>query len=203
MASRFAATGITAAALSVLLLTSVAAEAAGDPARGRKLAYTCHGCHGIENYKNAYPNYSVPRLGGQHATYIVAALTEYENRARWHPTMQGLASTLSAQDKADIAAYLEGEKPVVSSGTTVGTAPAAAQACAACHGPDGVGILPEYPVIAGQHPDYIERALKDYRAGKRTNAIMNPFAQQLSDADIAAVAAYFAAQKGLHTLQKR
>ena len=203
MASRLAATGLTAAALSVLLLAPVAAGAAGDPARGRKLAYTCHGCHGIENYKNAYPNYSVPKIGGQHANYLIAALAEYEARARWHPTMQGLASTLTAQDKADIAAFFEGEKPAVSSGTTVGTAPPAAQACAACHGPDGVGILPEYPVIAGQHPDYIERALQDYRSGRRQNAIMNPFAQQLTDADIAAVAAYFSAQKGLHTPRQR
>jgi cytochrome c553 len=185
-----------------VLLTSSLAGAAGDPENGRKLAYTCHGCHGIENYKNAYPNYSVPKLGGQHEQYIVAALVEYENKARWHPTMQGMATTLSAQDKADIAAFFQAE-PVVSAGSTVGTAPAAAQTCAACHGADGVGILPEYPTIAGQHADYIERALKDYRSGKRQNAIMNGFAGQLADADIKALAAYFSAQKGLYTPTKR
>lgn len=185
-----------------VLLTSPLAGAAGDPENGRKLAYTCHGCHGIENYKNAYPNYSVPKLGGQHEQYIVAALVEYETKARWHPTMQGMATTLSAQDKADIAAFFQAE-PVVSDGSTVGTAPAAAQTCAACHGPDGVGILPEYPTIAGQHADYIERALKDYRSGKRQNAIMNGFAGQLADADIKALAAYFSAQKGLYTPTNR
>jgi len=66
-----------------------------------------------------------------------------------------------------------------------------------------VGILPEYPTIAGQHADYIERALKDYRSGKRQNAIMNGFAGQLADADIKALAAYFSAQKGLYTPTKR
>lgn len=202
MASRFAAIGLTVAALSALVLLPSAAQAAGDPENGRKLAYTCQGCHGIENYKNAYPNYSVPKLGGQHADYIMAALAEYESKARWHPTMQGLATTLSAQDKADIAAFFQAE-PVVSSGTTVGTPPAVVQTCAACHGTDGVGILPEYPTIAGQHADYIRQALKDYRSGKRQNAIMNGFAQQLTDADIAAAAAHFSAQKGLYTPSKR
>ncbi len=202
MASRFAAFGLTFVVLTASLLVPVAADAAGDPERGRQLAYTCHGCHGIENYKNAYPNYSVPKLGGQHAEYIMAALAEYEAKARWHPTMQGLAMTLSAQDKADIAAFFQGE-PVVSSGDTVGTPPPVVQTCAACHGTDGVGILPEYPTISGQHGDYIKQALKDYRSGKRQNAIMNGFASQLSDADIKAVAAHYAAQPGLYTPTKR
>jgi len=202
MALKSASFGLAAAALSLGLFASLQAQAAGDPVRGRQLAYTCHGCHGIDNYKNAYPNYSVPRLGGQHAAYIVAALNEYEVKARWHPTMQGMATMLSAQDKEDIAAYLE-EPVVVSSGAVVGTAPATAQTCAACHGPDGVGILPEYPVLAGQHADYIERALSDYRSGKRQNAIMNGFAGQLTDADIKALAAFFSAQPGLRTPSKR
>jgi cytochrome c553 len=201
MALKSASSGLAAAVLSLGLFVSLQAQAAGDPARGRQLAYTCIGCHGIDNYKNAYPNYSVPRLGGQHAAYIVAALGEYESKARWHPTMQGMATMLSAQDKEDIAAYFEAPA-VVSSGKVVGTAPPAAQTCAACHGPDGVGILPEYPVLAGQHADYIERALGDYRSGKRQNAIMNGFAGQLTDADIKALAAFFSAQPGLRTLSK-
>jgi len=203
MASKVAAIGLTAAALTVALLLSAQARAEGDPERGRKLAYTCHGCHGIPDYKNAYPMYSVPKLGGQHAQYIVAALNEYEAKARWHPTMQGLASTMTAQDKADIAAFFEGDAAVESSGEVVGTPPDVAQTCVACHGPDGVGILPEYPTLAGQHGDYISKALHDYRSGERQNAIMNGFATQLSDADIEAVAAHFARQKGLYTPSKR
>jgi cytochrome c553 len=202
MASRSAASGLAVAVFALVLLAPAAAGAEGDAVRGRTLAYTCQGCHGIPDYKNAYPNYSVPKLGGQHAEYIVAALGEYQSGARWHPTMRGLATTLSPEDKRDIAAFLQDEV-VVSSGKTVGTAPAAAQTCAACHGPDGVGILPEYPVIAGQYGDYIERALKDYRSGRRQNAIMNGFAGQLSDNDIKALAAYFAAQEGLYTPRKR
>ena len=88
-------------AAATLVLVSFAAQADGDTARGAKLAYSCLGCHGIENYKNAYPKYSVPKLGGQNRAYIVAALAEYKAGARWHPTMRGFATDLSSQDRAD------------------------------------------------------------------------------------------------------
>ena len=60
---------------------------------------------------------------------------------------------------------------------------------------DGVGITPQYPTLAGQHPDYLVRALTDYKRGGRKNAIMSGFASQLSDADIKAIAAYYSAQR--------
>ena len=88
-----------------LAFTALAAQADGDAERGHKLAYTCLGCHGIENYKNAYPKYSVPKLGGQNTAYLVAALGEYKAGDRWHPTMKGLATSLTDQDRADLAAY--------------------------------------------------------------------------------------------------
>ena len=64
-------------AVTLLAAVSLAARADGNAASGQKLAYSCLGCHGIENYKNSYPKYSVPKLGGQHKAYIVSALTEY------------------------------------------------------------------------------------------------------------------------------
>ena len=87
-----------------------AAAVTGDAARGRTLTYTCQGCHGITGYKNAYPNYHVPRIGGQSETYLLNALTEYKQGKRKHPTMQAQAQSFSAQDIADIAAYLSGLK---------------------------------------------------------------------------------------------
>ena len=87
-----------------------AASLTGDAARGRTLTYTCQGCHGITGYKNAYPNYHVPRIGGQSPQYLINALTEYKQGARKHPTMQAQAQSFSAQDIADIAAYLSGLK---------------------------------------------------------------------------------------------
>ena len=78
----------------------------GDAARGRQLVYTCQGCHGVTGYKNAYPSYHVPRLGGQSEVYLLNALTEYKKGTRKHPTMQAQAQSFSDQDIANIAAYL-------------------------------------------------------------------------------------------------
>lgn len=189
------------AASAALALASLAAHADGDPARGEKLAYTCLGCHGIENSKNAYPKYSVPKLGGQNEAYIIAALTEYQSGARWHPTMRGLAAGLSDQDCADLAAYFGAAAPDIAGAEPAGTPPEQAATCVACHGRNGAGTMAEYPNIAGQHADYIEQALNDYRLGKRKNPLMEPFAQQLSREDIEALAAFFSKQKGLKTLE--
>lgn len=91
----------------LLLAVAGAAQAAGDPVVGERKATTCLGCHGVEGYRNAYPSYHVPKLAGQHAKYIVAALTAYANGNRQHPTMQAQGSALSEQDILDIAAYFE------------------------------------------------------------------------------------------------
>jgi cytochrome c553 len=93
-------------AVTALAFASTSAFAKGDPVEGKKLVYTCTGCHGIDGYKNAYPNYHVPRLGGQNEQYIINALTEYKKGERAHPTMRAQAESFSAQDIANIAAYL-------------------------------------------------------------------------------------------------
>jgi cytochrome c553 len=72
----------------------------------------------------------------------------------------------------------------------------AAQVCAACHGPDGnKPSAPDQPILAGQHYDYLVRALTDYKIGRRNNPIMKGFAAQLSKQDIEDLAAWFANQK--------
>ena len=83
-----------------------AAALTGDATRGKGLTYTCRGCHGVEGYKNAYPSYHVPKLGGQSEVYLRNALMEYRGAKRKHPTMQAQAESFSEQDIADIAAYL-------------------------------------------------------------------------------------------------
>ncbi|WP_369981365.1 c-type cytochrome [Xanthomonas bundabergensis] len=82
------------------------AAAAGNAGNGKLLTYTCQGCHGVTGYKNAYPSYRVPKIGGQSAQYLTQALTEYRLGKRKHPTMQAQAESFSDQDIADIAAYL-------------------------------------------------------------------------------------------------
>jgi cytochrome c553 len=69
--------------------------------------------------------------------------------------------------------------------------------CAACHGADGNSAVPDFPRLAGQQPDYLVKALKDYQSGARKNAIMAPQAANLTDQDIADLAAYFSTQNGL------
>lgn len=82
----------------------------GNAKNGYELTYTCQGCHGVVGYKNAYPNYHVPRIGGQSPQYLVNALTEYRKGTRKHPTMQAQSQSFSEQDIADIAAFLSGLK---------------------------------------------------------------------------------------------
>lgn len=72
-----------------------------------------------------------------------------------------------------------------------------AKTCAACHGPDGNSAAPDFPRLAGQHYDYLVKALSDYKAGERKNAIMAPQAANLSKRDIEDLAAYFSQQQGL------
>jgi len=183
-----------ALSLTIAGLASPGLASAADIARGEKLAYTCHGCHGIPNYKNAYPVYSVPKLGGQHAPYLVAALKAYASGERAHATMHSHAATMTAQDMQDMAAYLAGQE-LKPTGKAVGTTPKAAQTCVACHGNDGIGILPEYPNLAGQHEDYIRHALTAYRSGQRKNAVMGGMAAALTDADIRELARYYSSQR--------
>jgi cytochrome c553 len=94
-------------AFAVAVTLSLPAFAAGNVEAGRVKANTCMGCHGIPQYNNVYPTYRVPKLGGQHHDYVVAALKGYRSGERPHKTMQAQAANLSDQDIEDIASYLE------------------------------------------------------------------------------------------------
>jgi cytochrome c553 len=165
----------------------------GDAARGKQLAYTCNGCHAISNYKNVYPTYSVPKLHGQRPQYLVAALKAYKSGERSHGTMHSQASSMNDQDMADVAAYLAGTEVLTESKSDVPAdqRPKASEVCLACHGTNGVGITPDYPTIAGQHADYIVRALTDYKKGGRKNAVMAGMAANLTQEDIEALAEFY------------
>ncbi|MEM7762485.1 MAG: c-type cytochrome [Pseudomonadota bacterium] len=198
-------------AVAACLAITTPAIAEGDIESGKVLAYTCLGCHGIEGYRNPYPSYRVPRLGGQHAAYIEIALKAYRSGERSHATMQAQAGSLSDQDIADIAAYFasKGEAndgPVVTSGVAEGKEKSAT--CVACHGEKGLSVNEIWPNLAGQHEDYLANALRQYRLAnaeetngeyQRNNAVMAGLASVLTDEDIEALAAYFAAQDGLYT----
>ena len=176
----------------------------GDPVHGKAISYTCLGCHGVDGYRNAYPNYSVPKLVGQHPEYILAALQEYRGDQRSHVTMHSQASTLSDQDMVDIAAYLSGTVLTPAAApANAPPAPAAVAVCAACHGPTGISTVPNYPNLAGQHADYLKREIAEYKDGGRKNAIMAAMAATIKDSDVEALADYFSrVQPSLSTLRR-
>ncbi len=104
---------LLAGCLALLASFAVQAQtpaADGAAEKGKQLAYTCQGCHGVTGYKNAYPTYSVPKITGQSQEFLVNALTAYKKGTRKHPTMQAQAQSFSDEDIAAIASYLSSLK---------------------------------------------------------------------------------------------
>jgi cytochrome c553 len=192
-----------AALVLVVGIFAQSANAEGDVERGKVQGYTCLGCHGIDGYRNAYPSYRVPKLGGQKAGYLIVALQGYRNGTRQHPTMISQASSLSDQDIEDVAAYLAtlGAETVAAGGVS-GTSLEAAQTCVACHGQNGISMSPAWPTLAGQHEDYLVHALNQYRDGSRKDVVMGSLVADMSDETVAQLAAYFASLEGLETSTK-
>lgn len=183
------------------------AQAQDDTEAGKYAFATCSGCHAVPGYTNAYPTYRVPRLGGQYAEYIVAALQAYKAGQRNHATMTANAHALSDQAMADIGAYLaafdgSARPGPVRGNPSAGAGKAEQGGCAGCHGADGNdSTAPNFPKLAGQYEDYLIKALREYRSGEREQAIMNGIAAELSDQDIADLAAFYASRtSGLATV---
>lgn len=195
--TKIAATKVAIVLMGLWVAQSASAE--GDAANGATLGYSCLGCHGIEGYRNAYPSYRVPKLGGQKASYLVVALNGYRDGTRAHPTMQAQAASLSDQQIEDVAAYLASidAETVTSSSDAPGIE--SATTCVACHGQNGIGLSPIWPTIAGQHEDYMVHALNQYRDGVRTDPVMSSMAAALTDEDVLALARYYSRLSGLQT----
>ena len=190
----------TAALLLAAHLFAHPALAEGDAEAGKELAYSCLGCHGIEGYRNAYPSYRVPKLGGQKAAYLVIALKGYRDGTRQHPTMTGQASSLSDEQIENVAAYLASiGGDTVAGGGSKDTSFDKAQACTACHGNNGVSVNAIWPTLAGQHEDYLLQTLRAYRDGTRKDPVMSAQAQLIAEDDLAILAKYFASLEGLET----
>jgi cytochrome c553 len=181
---------------------------AGDAANGQKKAAMCIGCHGIPNYRASFPEiHQVPMISGQGAKYIVSALAAYKKGERKHPTMRGIAGSLSEQDMADVAAFYAGHQ--VPASTAAVAVPSAAVAellkkgnCASCHGDNlNKPIDASYPKLAGQHADYLFVALKSYKTENnanvgRGNAIMGGMAKPFTNAELKTLANYIGSMPG-------
>lgn len=184
---------------------------AGDAAAGQKKIANCIGCHGIEGYQASFPEiHRVPKIAGQNAKYLAAALTAYKKGDRKHPTMRGNAASLSEQDMADVAAYYESLGKSGSAGapgqpitpTPAVTALLQKGNCATCHGANfSTPIDPSYPKLAGQYPDYLYVALKAYQTEHnpqvgRSHAIMSAQAKPFSHPELKALADYIGSLPG-------
>lgn len=202
-----------------LLSLTMWAAADADPARGEQLSETCVACHGSDGNSPA-PNF--PKLAGIGEKYLLKQLEDIRSGEREVIEMAGMLDNFSEQDLADLAAYYNSQTMQLSGAEAMnvqihtgeqvdalelgqriyrgGNAQSQVPACTGCHSPQGLGNEPAaYPRLSGQHAQYVEQQLRDYRAGDRTNdtdaQIMRGVAQFLSDAEIIALANYIA---GLH-----
>jgi len=199
---------VAAATLTAAAISAHAQGISGDAQAGQKKADMCIGCHGIPGYQNSFPEiHKVPMISGQTDKYMVAALNAYKKGERKHPSMRGIAASLSDQDMADLAAYYASHV-----GKTAPETPRSAStqvaaliekgACISCHGANfSKPIDPSYPKLGGQHADYLFVALKAYtvegnqKVG-RANGIMAGIAKQYTPAEMRAMAKYIASLDG-------
>lgn len=197
-----------AIAALVAFIATTGAQAAGDAAAGQTKAAICAACHGMDGNSPANPVW--PKLAGQHPTYIQKQIADFKSGARKDPTMTAMATPLSDQDAADLAAYFSGQALAVGSANAekaalgkkiyqAGLADKKVAACMACHGPSGAGNPgAKFPSLSGQHAPYVSKALKDFRSGSRSNDpsnMMRDIAIKMTDPEIEAVAEYIT---GLH-----
>ena len=179
----------------------------GDYQKGQKLAVVCAACHG-DNGISLNPEW--PNLAGQHYSYLVKQLRDYQQGKRKSAVMAPLVANLSAEDIKNIATFYS-QLPLAQGKTQQQYLARGQQlyrggdfnkhitACIACHGPDGKGNGPAgFPVLSGQHAAYNAQQLQAFKNGDRNNdlyGIMRDISSRMSDEDMQAVASY---TEGLH-----
>ena len=211
---RSIATVTAMTALAMFSLAQAADEkkaAAADPAKGEAI-YTngdtarglpaCVSCHGAAGASAIAQN---PKLAAQHEAYVYKQLLNFKGPDRKNPIMTTYANMLTDDEMKNIAAYLDKQpvkpgaaknKDTVEIGKRIyraGIADKNVPACASCHGPTGAGIPAQFARLGGQHQEYTNTQLMNFRTGVRKNSIqMTTIAKRLSDDEMLAVADYIA-----------
>lgn len=192
MATRFALT----VGLGVLLGAGVAAQEpapaealTGDAAAGKMLSGQCRTCHGSDGFAKIP---IAPHIAGEPAGYLARQLTDFREGRREHEMMTVVAASLTDQQIADLAAWYSSHQVTAELTADPAGAP---QDCVACHGADGIAVIPEAPNLAAETNIYLDTQLKAFRSGKRINEIMQPIAEGLDDATIRAAADWYGAVK--------
>jgi cytochrome c553 len=188
-----------------VLANEPAAATQPDPAKGAVAAAACQACHLADGSRGLPAN---PILQGQHPEYIIKQITEFKEGKRKNAVMTGMAATIPDAEVANIAAFYAGKqakpgfaknKETLALGEQIyrgGILARQVPACAGCHSPDGAGLPAQYPRLGGQHADYTESQLNNFRSGARSNSPqMMAIAAKLNDREIKALADYVA---GLH-----
>lgn len=180
---------------------------AGDAAKGKEKAVACVACHGNDGNSPLAIN---PKLAGQNEKYLIKQLQDFKSGTRANATMQPMASMLSEEDMANVAAYYASQKvqhaavpeEYIALGEKLyrsGDSDRDIPACMACHGAQGYGMSAAgFPALGGQHPDYTKAQLMAFRNGDRNNDannVMRDVVAKMSDKQIEALAYYLA---GLH-----
>lgn len=177
----------------------------GDPVAGKDKAELCKGCHGEDGNS---PDPLIPKLAGQYGMYIAKQVRNYQASIRTHQIMGAVAASVTDDDLADISAFfavqpmMKGDSPssnqVGKNLFDKGDLSRMMVPCGNCHGATGKGQNPRnplFPVIGGQHKDYLRGQILSFRKGDRNNSpggVMNITVQRLSDAEIEALAEYVA-----------
>ncbi len=189
--------------LAIAATTPALAQIAGSAEAGQAKAITCAACHGTDG-NSVNPEW--PSLAGQHESYLASSLQTFRSGERQNVLMSAMATTLSDQDIADLAAFYAAQQPaqaladpdLVHSGERLyrgGNRETGVPACIACHGPSGRGNPSAgWPVISGQHATYAAAQLRAYRARERVTdgdaQMMRNISAALTDDEIRAVTAY-------------
>jgi len=164
----------------------------GDQSAGKKVSADCAGCHGETGVSTNPAN---PSLAGQDAAYLLAALKAYKSGARTEGTMKNAVAALDETAMKDLAAFYAAQQPQAPKVVKPLSSAAWAQRCDRCHGVDGNSTDVRIPALAAQRADYLDKVLRDYRAGKRKDSVMDAMTNTLTDADIDGLAAYYSRQR--------
>ena len=171
---------------------------------GRGAAWSCASCHG----ERGQGTLNVPRLAGLPADYIVKQLKNYLDGSRRNENMEVVARTLAPAEMQALGEFYAAIRAPSNAYARLGGDLARGEelalrgdwskdipSCFSCHGPSGVGVAPEFPALAAQHPEYTVAQLAGWVAGRRDNSdiqLMDHIARALDDGDRRAVADYLA-----------
>lgn len=173
---------------AIILCGFAAATRAADINAGKTRSALCQGCHGVAGVSSSA---LFPSLAGQTGAYLEAQLKKLKTGERDNPTMNSIAKDLSDNDVQNLAAYFASQ-PAKSAGGDAELAKTGKDKvgmCLGCHG-DKLQGKGQFPKLSGQHPQYLSKQLQDFKTGARKAGPMNAIAQNLSEDDIKALAAY-------------